>query len=78
MTWMRGAHTAAMALAPMHLPAPDGALPDVTGARGETRRQRRPLPLRRTRLERPVRPDALATPSAVALASLGAVHLPHR
>jgi len=68
-----------MALAPMHLPAPDSAVVDVTGAAARPRRhRRRSMPLRRTRLDLPSRPDAIATPSAIALGSLGATHIPHR
>jgi hypothetical protein len=36
------------------------------------------MSLRRTRLDIPTRADAIATPSAMALGSLGAVHVPHR
>ncbi len=67
-----------MALAPMHLPAPDSAVVDVTGAAARPRRRRRSMPLRRTRLERVGRPDAIGTPSAMALDSIGAFHTPHR
>ena len=68
-----------MALAPMHLPAaPDNVVADVTGAVTKPRSWRPRMSLRRTRLDIPARPDAIATPSSMAIGSLGAVHTPHR